>query len=163
MTPTPNIPLLRKCVEWAEADDAATALRAVLLGEASQDFLPTGTHWFQANWSRLIRTPNEEEVTSGAVDLNTCGTAYCIAGFAIAQQPEYHAEIGLVPSCTCCASAPIEPGLKETLGGNPITDHCGLATELLGLTSHQALELFDANNSAARVRRIAEEIAGERL
>lgn len=51
--PEPNIPLLRKVVEWAEAEAAKPLL---------------GREWNQGNW---------------AVKLPSCGTAFCIAGKAV--------------------------------------------------------------------------------
>lgn len=52
-TPTPDIPRLRKAVEWVEAE--ATKPR------------PQDRQWYQSNY--FIRRPEL-----------TCGTAYCVAG-----------------------------------------------------------------------------------
>lgn len=62
---TVNIPLLRKCVEWAEAEAAK----------------PEGTgDWFQM----MTHVPAEERE---GVGLRTgCGSAYCIAGFVVATE-----------------------------------------------------------------------------
>lgn len=57
---TPNIPLLRKAVEWAEA-------------EALKD--PTESEWIQDFWRT---TPQDYTETYGET---RCGTAYCIAGY----------------------------------------------------------------------------------
>jgi hypothetical protein len=52
-TPTPDVPLLRKAVEWVEAEDAKD---------------PADSAWYQGSW-----------VTSDP--LRSCGTAYCVAGY----------------------------------------------------------------------------------
>jgi hypothetical protein len=60
-TPTPNIPLLRKAVEWAEV-------------EAKRP--PQIRQWYQATYT----VPEEDRIDM----LNHepgCGTAYCIAGY----------------------------------------------------------------------------------
>ena len=71
--PTPNLPLLRKCVEWAEAEAAKT----------------DGTcAWDQTTWM--------ERDTA-------CGTTYCIAGYAVAVAGhEVGAEVTMC-SIGCCA------------------------------------------------------------
>ena len=63
-----------------------------------------------------------------------CGTCYCIAGFVASQ-------VGPVKASTAAA----------------------IASERLGLTADASYKLFAATNSIEDVRRIAEEIAGERL
>jgi hypothetical protein len=73
--PTPNIPLLRKAVEWAEAEAAKT----------------DGTcQWDQGSWM---------ERREGA-----CGTSYCIAGYTVAVAGhEVGAVASLCPD-GCCAT-----------------------------------------------------------
>ena len=123
-----NIPLLRKAVEWVEAEAVKP---------------PDQSEWYQAAWR--ISDGYEIEVDDQLV--SHCGTAYCVAGY-VGQlvNPEFqksdwlHNEKGLV------------------------VEHVStVAKEALGLTPFQADRLFDSANSAKRVRRIAEEIAGERL
>lgn len=124
--PTVNIPLLRKAVEWAEASAAA--------GDGE---------WYQGSWMnhnpvvahnlglRIWETKFREA-------LETCGTAYCIAGY-IGQlvDPRYE---------------------KTTWVGNT---HVSIAAEeALGITHEQADRLFSGGNTIEDVRRIAEEIAG---
>lgn len=120
--PIPNIPLLRKAVEWVEAQDALPEherqwLQAmyVLPAEAPGTWL-----------ARLRATYNRPA---------SCGTCYCVAG-----------------------------KIQHDLTGseNEVTAR-RVAMEALGLTDDQAFALFAGGNTAADVRRIAEDIAGERL
>jgi hypothetical protein len=102
-----NIPLLRKAVEWAEAEAAK----------------PEGGLWDQS-WY--------------ITDDNACGTSYCIAGWVNVQ--------------------------NGAEGYDQITD-TSAAAESLGIPVWRGEDghLFDGGNSIEDVRRIAEEIAGERL
>ena len=122
-----NIPLLRKAVEWAEA-------------EAAKPF--ELCEWRQAMWVttfdedatrkwKFIAQRTTREALGKAPE---CGTCYCIAGYVVA-----------------------------AVDGR---EHVSLSTEeraaqLLGLPGHS--DLFDAVNTIEDVRRIAEDIAGERL
>lgn len=63
-----NVPLLRKAVEWAEA-------------EASK---PGGGHWCQATWKLDLDASQENAVHIAS--LAQCGTAFCIAGWVAAQE-----------------------------------------------------------------------------
>lgn len=107
----PNVPLLRKVVEWVE----------------EQDRLPKSERvWNQIFW---------------------CGTTYCIAG-----------------------KLALDDGW-QVLDSQSNTVHKGglaawpddIAKNLLGLAIGDASQLFDPDNTAADIRRIAEELAGERL
>lgn len=124
-----NIPLLRKAVEWAEA-------------EAAKPF--ETREWDQTFWA-LPASPNDPNVCGnpfqsqavldrlrGEVD---CGTKFCVAGWIV------HA------------------------AGEAVLyyDAATRAAELLGVTIDAADALFVADNSIEDVRRIAEELAGERL
>jgi hypothetical protein len=116
--PRPNIPLLRKAVEWAEAEAAKTDGTCL---------------WDQREW----------------VTYTACGTAYCIAGFAVTAE---YGQVGYNRGYAVIDGASLDFGL--------------LGTETLGLTDVEAADLFDGCNSIEDVRRVAEQIAaraGERL
>lgn len=125
-----NIPLLRKAVEWVEAE----ALKPISERE-----------WYQASWRRPETVEVWDEVSEKYVA--HCGTAYCVAGY-VGQlvNPEYQKSDWL-----------------KNEGGTPVMHVSTAAKEALGLTTDQADRLFDAGNDVKDVRRIAEEIAGERL
>lgn len=117
--PTPNIPLLRKAVEWAEAE-------AVKPRDKRQ--------WDQSFY----------------VSEAPCGTAYCIAGWAVvnAHPQQVTTELG-------CLYIDDEPA-----------EWHNTARDLLGLTESEASDLFDDANDIEDVRARAEDIAaraGERL
>lgn len=117
--PPVDVPMLRKAVEWAEAEAARPDAEC---------------EWYQNRY-----------FISGRAIGRTCGTAYCIAGYAVS----------LVDG----------PDVVRDL------DHkCWpRAASLLGLTSAESSldgGLFDGCNSIERVREIAGRIAaraGERL
>lgn len=117
-----NIPLLRKAVEWAEAE----AAKPWGLGE-----------WYQAD--TVVTNP-----TAIRKDPE-CGTCFCVAGFVAAQQDERFA-------------------VTPVVDGRHAVD---VASEALGLPDGWAAltrgGLFSGGNTIADVRRIAEDIAGERL
>lgn len=151
---TPDIPRLRKAVEFAEASAAA-------YGPDLEDIFATGgvdTAWYQGFYVALIREPTAEDVLSGQATVQSCGTAYCIAGYTVAQLPGYSEKLVPRAGPTCAV-------LKPYLNGRPIADLeiAELARRELGLTRGQADQLFDGGNSVEDVRRIAEEIAGEPL
>lgn len=116
--PTPNIPLLRKAVEWAEAEAAKPKAERL---------------WEQ--WDYITPKP--------------CGTAYCIAGWVVA---------------TTAPNVVLRDGSFERDGDylSPFDE----AKQLLGLTYHEAEDLFVEDNTIEDVREVAEQIAaraGERL
>lgn len=112
--PTPNIPLLRKAVEWAESEAAKTDGTCL---------------WNQAEY---------------VIDRGECGTAYCIAGFAVVNG---------------VASAEVDAwGLLE-VDGRPRHWHTA-GREVLGLSDDEADDLFADSNSITDVREVAEQIAG---
>lgn len=128
-----NIPLLRKAVEWAEAEAAKPAE----LREWDQRFWITPASatdpnlnldgddgWFPWGLAISYREGLSEQ----------CGTAYCIAGYIDS------------------LDGPVRyPGIPER------------ASEKLGIDEYQAAELFDSANDIEKVREVAERIAGERL
>lgn len=77
-----------------------------------------------------------------------CNTAYCIAGWTVAVTLGDNEQQSLT-------------GDVLSLTGDFIATVEGRALEMLGLEGDSGL--FDCNNSIEEVRRIAEEIAGERL
>lgn len=114
-----NIPLLRKAVEWAEAEAAKPEW---------------AREWDQGAWWVDARFDTARD----------CKTAFCIAGW------------------TCFADgADRDPRFTSILAdGTQVSTY---AAHALGLTEVQAAALFDGGNQIADVRRIAEDIAGERL
>ena len=122
--PDVNIPLLRKCVEWAEAE-------AMKLDQRE-------SQWEQGAWVRM------------AEDIGrNCGTCYCIAGYVtLMGEGIERDEVGIF-------------GFRDVSGKTIFP--CKYAQESLGLSDRQTGQLFRAANTIEDVRRIAEEIAGERL
>jgi hypothetical protein len=133
MTDQVNIPLLRKAVEWAEAEAAKP---------------PEMCEWEQRRYilPRLDEADPETASAYGGLEnvarereefgkAEECGTCYCIAGYVAA------------------------------VSGRPFDYYSAeyVASEELGISAFGADALFCATNSIADVRRIAEEIAGERL
>lgn len=125
MTENVNIPLLRKAVEWAEAEAAKP--KAESRWRQQYWVTPAADDQSRAEWGMCAHENSAESFG------HTCGTCYCIAGYVTETQ------IG-----------PTENVPTE-------------ARELLGLTKSQTDDLFRASNTIEDVRRIAEEIAGERL
>lgn len=131
--PTVNIPLLRKAVEWAEAE----AAKPYELCE-----------WFQGDW---VVTPGARKTHRAWLErkgqpieglaAKECGTCYCIAGYAAQVVDPHFADTDEVGDTTA----------RE------------VAQEALGITDRQADQLFAGPNTITDVRRIAESIAGEAL
>jgi hypothetical protein len=137
-SPTVNIPLLRKAVEWVEFQAS--------LPEIDRE-------WYQA---RYIAPPDIMamsliEVSSDTTSreyrqqlsalTNHCGTAYCVAGYVgqLASDDYKH---------------------TDQAGDVHVAE---FARQELGLTNEESQRLFAGENDAAAVRRIAESIAGEAL
>jgi hypothetical protein len=134
--PTPNIPLLRKAVEWVEEQAA--------LGDLSR--------WYQGDWALDVTSGDVEvwDAQGGWRTMNpACGTVYCVAGY-IAALDGYTEEDLL-------GGGSLNPRTQESVMAD---DH---ARKALGLSYQQSWLLFAGHNTAADVRRIAENIAGERL
>jgi hypothetical protein len=110
-----NIPLLRKAVEWAEAEAAKPRAEC---------------QWYQRFW-----------VTPAVCVGRDCGTCFCIAGYVGQALDARYAD------------------------GDWVDDvHVSeFACEALGLDGGAMELLFCGVNTIKDVRRIAEEIAGERL
>ena len=123
-----NIPLLRKAVEWAEAE----AAKPPELCEWVQAWWRTAPDASEGSWEWRVR--NGRHRWDAVARSHECGTTYCIAGY-IAEQ----------------VAGRVESGWSQ------------IAQEALGIHALAASRLFDAVNTIQDVRRIAEEIAGERL
>lgn len=136
-----NVPLLRKAVEWAEAEAAKPRELC---------------EWYQGSWrmdpAQAGGNFYDEDADEAYSKSTDCGTCFCIAGYA--------------------ASITLQPG--ETLEDDTIRLDGQLqafvydrAAEVLGIQSgpmsNRHIGLFNGSNSIEDVRRIAEELAGERL
>jgi hypothetical protein len=146
--PVPDIPRLRKTVEWAEAQAAR----------------PDGGQWRQSNWySFLDAEPylemgTEVTVTDEGVasEEGFCKTAFCIAGKAVIDSGQF--VLRAVGSNSWLVVYDQATGQHFPWGAAGAT--------VLGLTSAEAEALFAGSNTIEDVRRVAEEIAarvGERL
>lgn len=131
---TPDIPLLRKVVDWAAHEDA--------LADRDPFYLP---RWVQSTW----RTP--------AYDASRrCETAFCIAGYTVEASPTARWASD-DPEDALYYSALLD-------GGDGLPHHAQQAAQrLLGITHDQADGLFHALNTLDDVRRVASRIAGEPL
>jgi hypothetical protein len=119
--PTPNIPLLRKAVEWAEAE----AAKPYELCE-----------WNQATWARA------------AYDLQgkspECGTCYCVAGYVASQIGDVPKSGAAIVNLSPGHSDTVPNVAKEALGltqrqaaalfmaGNTIEDVRQIAEKIAG-------------------------------
>jgi hypothetical protein len=130
---TPNIPLLRKVVEWVEW----------------QEQLIEGREWYQGAWYEKMDEAN----------WCWCQTAMCVAGKVawdegwrpIFSEGESSAQYVVKDEMR----EYVEDVAADLLGIEPEVDYPNL-----GLTNYP---LFAPGNNASDIRRIAEEIAGERL
>lgn len=99
--------------------------------------------WYQKNWAVPVTDfPFYDEKLGYYHKAPECGACFCIAGYT-----------GQVAGITISKSGAF-------VDGQHVSD---FARTALGLTGDQAETLFDAENTIEDVRRIAEEIAGERL
>jgi hypothetical protein len=106
---------------------------------------PEGGNWYQGSWVQYLANLSEYDRTwlweNYHVDPH-CGTAYCMAGY-----------IGQ-----------LYDDAYKTSDYNSDGEHVsGFAREALGINHGQADQLFAGNNTAERIRQLAEEIAGEKL
>lgn len=139
-TRTPNIPALRKYVEWVEEQEALPEIDRT---------------WYQRYWhtepslvALCLLEGENGEVGISLPYLNQvaahCGTAYCLAGkIAMDADKRYATELRVD-----------DVHVAEK------------ALEVLGLKSSEFgwyHAIFKGNNTAADIRRIAEAEAGERL
>lgn len=130
-----NVPLLRKAVEWAEAESMKPR-------ELCQ--------WYQGAWSKVVTEDMrfiDPETDEFYLKSPECGTAYCIAGYA---------------DQLATGGVEYTVGFDSETGQWRSSIEVS-AREVLNLTWEQADDLFFMNNTIEDVRRIAEKIAGERL
>jgi hypothetical protein len=128
-----NIPLLRKAVEWAEAEAAKPEVLSA---------------WDQGNWVRTRDERLKRMSSESRQEYAECGTTYCIAGYVTAGMQGMTFDDGYNDGGEHVAD--IAAGL---LGIAPPRD----------ALSPEPGHLFHMYNDATDVRRIAESIAGERL
>jgi hypothetical protein len=139
----PNIPLLRKYVEWVEEQAQLPELHR---------------EWHQGWWIVDVEERNRyREATNSSRgqfrDPNVCGTAYCVAGKVVTDagyKPVYSFTFGT-------------GNIGEVADGEETYGISELASELLGVTYEDGNRLFASHNTAQDIRKVAEEIAGERL
>ena len=133
--PTPNVPLLRKVVEWVEAEDNKPYMQR---------------EWLQADWMRRRTT---EEQAKG-----WCGTACCVAGWV-----GMHSDVAQPQLVHNPRTGEMDySGMMEYPDGLlvHVEDY---AQHVLGLNDVQAGALFAGGNGPATIRKLAEEFAGEAL
>lgn len=144
-----NVPLLRKAIEWAEAEAAKP---------------PPQSEWHQGGWkcrprAHAMLLAEEECIGEYGVDvkrwnavteqlLPDCGTSYCVAGYVTM----------------------VVHGMKFDNDWYDANDHvAAIAADLLGIEPPGCRQrpekghLFCAANTIQDLRRIAEDLAGERL
>ena len=128
-----NIPLLRKVVAWEEAEAAKPEELCQWLQARYITGQPGETIWYHGD----AYVAGDSVVWDSTMWGRSaeCGTCFCIAGKAAFDAT----------------------GNMDYLAAHDI------AKRELGLTETQADVLFHANNTIEDVRRIAEEIAGEKL
>jgi hypothetical protein len=138
---TPNVPQLRKYVEWVEEQAALPEIDRT---------------WYQRYWQTSPDLHAADMIRCSVLSLRAdyrhliqvaahCGTAYCLAGKIAVDHDERYAE-------------------DEYVDGVHAADK---ALEVLGLERDGSTgiyhEIFRGSNNAARIREIAEAEAGERL
>lgn len=131
----PNIPLLRKYVEWVETQAALPLLDREWL--QSYYVLDPESH---------VRYKKERLAEQGEKvflkDLRpTCGSAFCVAGRIAADHDPRYAKNDVINGVHCA----------------------DVAMKLLRISHEDAMSLFRGQNTATDIREIAEDIAGERL
>lgn len=139
-----NIPLLRKAVEWAEAEAAKPEIDC-LWDQSDYITHPVVRAWrMTGQYVDLDQEPvarrAERERLANTVAPH-CGTAYCIAGW-----------VGQL----------LDPRFEKA---DDVKGMCvaEFAADALGLDPDQADELFEGSNTIKEVRSIAERIAGGAL
>lgn len=131
LEPHVDVPLLRKVVEWAEV-------------EAKKPFMERA--WYQdAYYMRPGEHVFNPETEKSEI---RCGTAYCIAGWTVAET--------LGPDEAMNFSGDV-----VTSAGEFIRDCEERALEMLNISTDHGL--FDCSLTIEEVRAIAEKIAGEPL
>lgn len=143
-----NIPMLRKAVEWAEAQQLEAQLN---------DMLGVISEWNQGVWIARDDETNE------------CGTSYCIAGYIVIQA-------GYKPRWSEDDTWSLAWGQESVYVSDKYNNTRLLISDVAARELGQTHEcccccdecylidaLFDGTNKAEDIRRIAEELAGEKL
>lgn len=129
-----NVPLLRKAVEWAEAEAAKP--KELCRWMQSLYICPSPADLETLTPEQLAQLGGRDCVTTASHGKDaSCGTCFCVAGWIA----------------------------FELEGNMSYQSTYDIARKALGLTGREASDLFDACNSIEQVREIAEEIAGEKL
>lgn len=132
-----NVPLLRKALEWAEAE----AERPAAVREWDQSM------WVSTSEDRELNIKKYSGVHGNLVALEQqrqeagCGTCYCLAGYLV------HVLDG----------QPLEAADNDQFS------YYDAGAHVLGLSVVQAVRLFAPGNSIEGLRVLAEEFAGEKL
>lgn len=157
LSPHANIPLLRKYVEWVEDQDA--------LEEHLRE-------WSQWSWAIKVEAWLDEDQYEQRIqeilEPDTCGTAYCLAGKVVADAGyKFIWQSGEAAGCYDPKDYPNED-FPPSFNDPKVSTVRDMATALLGLDSSQTYrrqdqDLFEGDNTAEDIRRIAELHAGERL
>lgn len=120
-------------------------LRKMVEWVEEQEKLTEGREWWQGFWA----TDTSRGTFIELVDSKSyCGTAFCVAG-------KLAYDDGWKPKWLPDGEA------YEVTRDGETKEIAGVAAGLLGIAPDT--RLFDANNTAAVIRRIAEDITGERL
>lgn len=143
----PNVPALRKVVEWAESEAEKPIERC---------------NWQQVSWqvggtqrayimllSHFNLLPGSTNWKEKMAELQDCGTAYCIAGYAVAQLAGMHIDGVRVRE----TDEHVAVAAARILGIDPPLDR----------HAPESGHLFHSANKIEHVRSIAENLAGERL
>jgi hypothetical protein len=141
--PTPNVPMLRKAVEWVEEQDK---LPEIDREWDQSDFRRSPEAYalylmFQVRNALGVRVGHGHLKKAAQVLEPHCGTVFCVAGYVGQLTDERYR-------------------FHEVVNDIHVAQ---FAQQVLGLTEDQANEMFDGCNTAADIRRIAERVAGEQL
>lgn len=135
--PGPNIELLRKALRWAEAESEKPKEESA---------------WYQGDWCVNVTDIDAEfydEHDELYVKSETCGTAYCIAGYATIASLTGDQRLDVANQRVIDISNPDYEKDVE-----------GFGQEVLGLSRTQANRLFDGDNDIHKVREAVREIVG---
>lgn len=140
-SPEANIPLLRKALEWAEAE------------ATKEDGVWNQNAWFQVNGIEASWIYDDVMSEHLVVDPFSCDSSFCLAGNICALQGDkFLVDEGIGVAFYVVRS--------DNARREPVSVR---AAELLGITREAAEALFDESNSIEDLREIAELIAGEAL
>ncbi len=142
-----NIPLLRKGVEWVEEQDA--------LRELGQNSFWDQEFWMMRRWQGAELDSLELlNLAQDQLKEHWCDSGMCFAG-------KIAFDAGWKPVYADDASEVADSATKEGVPGTSFIR--AVAQKLLGLDWWEADRLFEGTNTAADIREIAEDLAGERL